>query len=107
MSSQLRIPSSGDLQLLGNIVKRGDKMETSAFRIAQLLDPAGAYRSVAPVHHGGHADFSADIQNVICHFEGKISAHFCGIAVNFLTPEQAVDAPCLLSIRRNSFADIQ
>jgi hypothetical protein len=39
-------------------------MGTSNSGVAQLIDPAGAYRSVAPVHHGRDGDFSVGIQNV-------------------------------------------
>jgi hypothetical protein len=64
-----------------NIPKRGDRMGTSSVRMFQLLVPARRYRSVAPVHHGGHADFSGYIQNVHSHSGDKISGHFCGESV--------------------------
>ena len=60
-------------------------MGTSSFRMQQLLDPASGNRSVVPVHHGGHADFSIYIQYVLVHSKSDISAHFCGIAANYHT----------------------
>lgn len=50
------IPPDGDLQLPRNILKRGDRMGTSDFRVVQLIDPASAFHSVAPVHHGCDGD---------------------------------------------------
>ena len=64
---EVLIPPVGDLQLPRNIMERGDRMGTSSFGIVKLPDQAGAFRSVAPVHHWiyGHAAIQRD-----CGFSG-------------------------------------